>query len=159
MRIYGGFIFVGGGDIRKCLFVACRTRPTFWPHLSQTKPPIHPIPIPFYHDAEFIGCLFYDYEIIATNDRIYLGGDVLVLAGEASFTGCVWIYSTWFAGEHGAGFNIAMLDGVSIFTFCEFNEFNAFLTTDGVGQAYMVVGAWLSACLVDGTLRAPGHSR
>jgi len=39
--------------------------------------------------------------VIATNDRIYLGGDILVLAGEVSFTGCVWIYSTWFAGEYG----------------------------------------------------------
>lgn len=90
--------------------------------------------------------------MIAANDRIYLGGDVLVLAGQASFTGCVWVYSTWFAGEHGAGFNIAMINGVSLFTFCQFTEFNAFMATDGVGQAFLVVGAF---CL----LRPGGRQR
>jgi len=33
-----------------------------------------------------------------------------------------------------------MIDGVSLFTFCEFTELNAFIITAGVGQAFMVIG-------------------
>lgn len=89
---------------------------------------------------QFVGCLFYDYEVIATNDRLYIGGDILVLGGELSFIGCTWIYTTWFAGEAGAGFNVAMLGGVSLFTFCQFLEINGFVLTNGVGQAFFVAG-------------------
>lgn len=104
VRIYGGFVFVAGGDV------------------------------------QFVGCVFYDYEYIAANDRLYLGGDILVLGGEASFTGCTWIYTTWFANEAGAGFNVAMLEGVTFFTMCQFLELNLFVTMNGVGQAFMVAG-------------------
>ena len=89
---------------------------------------------------QFVGCLFYDYEVIATNDRLYIGGDVLVLGGELSFIGCTWIYTTWFAGEAGAGFNVAMLGGVTLFTFCKFLEMNGFVLTNGLGQAYFLAG-------------------
>ena len=68
---------------------------------------------------EFDLCLFWDFEFMTPLDRIYLGGDVLVLAGEVSFTGCVWIYTTFFGFENGAGFNIALLGGVATYTLCE----------------------------------------
>ena len=38
---------------------------------------------------EFDFCLVWDFEFISPLDRIYWGGDVLVLAGEVSFTGFV----------------------------------------------------------------------
>lgn len=68
---------------------------------------------------QFELCLFYDFEFVTPLDRIYLGGDVLVLAGEVSFTGCVWAYITFLGFENGAGFNVAMLGGVAIYTFCQ----------------------------------------
>lgn len=78
---------------------------------------------------------------MAATDRVYLGGDILILAGQATFTGCMWIYTTVLAGEMGAGFNVALLNGATVFTFCNFNELNGVIHTDGVGQIFMVVGA------------------
>jgi len=72
---------------------------------------------------EFDLCLFWDFEFMTPLDRIYLGGDVLVLAGQVSFTGCVWIYTTFFGFENGAGFNIALLGGLATYTLCEVRFF------------------------------------
>jgi len=68
---------------------------------------------------EFDLCLFWDFEFMTPLDRIYLGGDVLVLAGEVSFTGCAWLYTTFFGFENGAGFNVALLGGLATYTLCE----------------------------------------
>lgn len=102
---------------------------------------LHIRPIPTLPNTAFINCLFYDFEIMAATDRVYLGGDILILGGTATFTGCMWIYTTVMAGEAGAGFNVALLNGVAVFTFCNFNELNGVIHTDGVGQIFMVAGA------------------
>jgi len=54
-----------------------------------------------------------------------------VLAGDVTFTGCVWIYTTFFGLENGAGFNIALLGGVATYTMCQFAEVNGVLTMNG----------------------------
>lgn len=45
-----------------------------------------------------------------------------MLAGEVPFTACVWVYTTFFGLENGAGFNVALLGGISTYTGCQFTE-------------------------------------
>ena len=42
-------------------------------------------------ELDFIGCFFYDFEYLTPLDRIYLGGDVLVLAGVCVYV-CVCVH-------------------------------------------------------------------
>ena len=54
--------------------------------------------------AGFNGCIFYDLELLTPfSDRIYFGGDILVLAGTARFTACAWFYTTIIGAENGVG--------------------------------------------------------
>ena len=91
-----------------------------------------------------------------------------MLAGTAYFTGCAWFYTTVIGTENGVrtpigmywirytrahptqlmitiqlGFNVATFAGASIFTACHFQEQNAAAAYNGVGQAFIVLGALL----------------
>jgi len=82
-----------------------------------------------------------DFElVIPFTDRVRIGGDVLILAGYATFTSCVWSCTTFFGIDVGAGLDVTIFGGVAIFTFCHIQINNLLACTATVGQVTCIVG-------------------
>ena len=63
-----------------------------------------------------------------------------MLAGEATFSGCVFTYITAIGLMNGLGGAVAMFGGVTIFNFCSLQEFLLAGGFNGMGQAFWVGG-------------------
>ena len=105
----------------------------------QISPPLPP-PLSLVR-ADFLSCRFYDIDIlIPLTDILFVGGDVLVLAGEATFTGCA-VYETMGLASVGTiGYNFAVFGGVAIFTWCRILSVGITQQLAGAGTAVFVGG-------------------
>lgn len=63
-----------------------------------------------------------------------------MIDGDATFTGCQWVFMTAFGEENGVGVNVAVLGGVATFTGCTFYEFNIYTAYNAAGSTFFVGG-------------------
>ena len=104
----------------------------------------------------FFGCKFWDSTLLLPfTDQVSIGGDVLVVGGNAFFTGCIFTSTMIFGNFGGAGRNVAVLGGNAIFTFCVIQAQGLAEAANGAGQVLFVGGGTMIMTGMDLRFAAP----
>jgi len=104
----------------------------------------------------FFGCNFWDTTILLPlTDQITLGGDKLLVAGNAFFTGCTFTSTLLFGNFGGIGFNVRVLGGNAVFTFCVVQAQGVAQSAYGAGHVLLVGGGIMLVTGMDFRFASP----